>query len=46
MICGPVHSPVLINTDLNDMNKNIKKMLIKFPNEIVKEENQLAPDRN
>ena len=33
---------VLTNVYVNDLNKNIKEMLIKFLYEVVKEQNQLT----
>lgn len=45
MIHGQLLSPMLINIYLNDVNKTTRKILIKFSKEVVKEQNQLRPDK-
>ena len=45
MIHGQLLSPMLINIYLNDVNKTTRKILIKFSKEMVKEQNQLRPDK-
>jgi len=45
MIHGHVLSPMLINIYLSDVNKTIRKILIKFSKEVVKEQNQLRSDK-
>ena len=45
MIHGQLLSPMLINIYLNDVNKTTRKILIKISKEVVKEQNQLRPDK-
>ena len=45
MIHGHVLSPMLINIYLNDVTKTVRKILIKFSKEVVKEQNQLRSDK-
>ena len=45
MIHGHVLSPMLINIYLSDVNKTIRKILIKFSKEVIKEQNQLRSDK-
>lgn len=45
MIHGHVLSPMLINIYLSGVNKTIRKILIKFSKEVVKEQNQLRSDK-
>lgn len=45
MIHGHVLSPMLINIYLNDVTKTVRKILIKFSKEMVKEQNQLRSDK-
>lgn len=45
MIHGHVLSPMLINIYLSDVNKTIRKILIKFSKEVIKEQNELRSDK-
>lgn len=45
MIHGHILSPMPINIYLNDVTKTVRKILIKFSKEMVKEQNQLRSDK-